>query len=66
MASKKYKKAVIWGVGLMGGSLALALKKKKIAKEVWGLGRSAVRLKKAKRKLKSGPANTMRTLFHSG
>ena len=47
----KYKKAVIWGVGLMGGSLALALKKAKVATSVWGLGRNAARLKGAKKKL---------------
>ena len=58
MASKKYKKAVIGGVGLMGGSLALALKKKKIAKEIWGLGRNLSRLKAAKRKLKLSGVGT--------
>jgi prephenate dehydrogenase len=43
----QFKRAVILGVGLLGGSLGLALQKKKLAKTVVGWGRDAKRLKKA-------------------
>lgn len=46
---KPFKKVVIVGLGLLGGSLALALKKKRLANSVWGLGRDAKRLLKAQR-----------------
>ena len=45
-----FNKVAIVGVGLLGGSLGLALKKKKIARSVVGLGRNADRLKRAIRK----------------
>ncbi len=44
----RFKKAVIIGMGLMGGSLGLALRKYKLAKEVVGLGRNIKRLNMAK------------------
>ncbi|MBI4411296.1 MAG: prephenate dehydrogenase/arogenate dehydrogenase family protein [Deltaproteobacteria bacterium] len=40
-----FKKVAIIGVGLMGGSLALAVKKKKLARHVIGCGRSRKNLK---------------------
>jgi prephenate dehydrogenase len=36
---EQFGKVTIIGVGLLGGSLGLALKKKRLAKEVWGLAR---------------------------
>jgi prephenate dehydrogenase len=42
-----FKKVGIIGVGLLGGSLGLALKRKKIAKSVVGLGRNKNRLMRA-------------------
>jgi prephenate dehydrogenase len=42
-----FDKVVIYGVGLMGGSLALALRKRGLAKSVWGVGRYYERLKQA-------------------
>jgi prephenate dehydrogenase len=54
----KFKKAVIAGVGLMGGSLGLALRKYRLAKEVVGLGRNLKRLKIARLK---GAADSVTT-----
>jgi prephenate dehydrogenase len=45
-----FNKTAILGVGLLGGSLALALKRKKLSKEICGFGRKAENLKKAKRR----------------
>jgi len=42
-----YKKVTIVGVGMMGGSLGMALKKAGLAKEVTGWGRNEEKLKKA-------------------
>ncbi len=42
-----FNKVTIIGVGLIGGSLALSLKKHALTEEIWGWGRSAERLKKA-------------------
>ncbi len=42
-----FNKVTIIGVGLIGGSLALSLKKHALVEEIWGWGRSAERLKKA-------------------
>lgn len=44
----KFKKVAILGVGLIGGSLALELKKKKIASSVWGSFRSRKKILRAK------------------
>ncbi len=44
----KFNKVTIIGVGLIGGSLALSLKKHALANKIWGWGRSAERLEKAK------------------
>ncbi|MBN1596108.1 prephenate dehydrogenase [candidate division FCPU426 bacterium] len=51
MQDKKthFKKIVIAGVGLMGGSLGLAVKKAGLADSVWGWARRPVTLKQAKR-----------------
>ena len=43
------------GVGLIGGSLALALKKAGFCKEVVGAGRNEQRLQKEKRKVQARP-----------
>ncbi len=42
-----FKKISIIGVGLIGGSIALASKKKKACKQIWGFFRNEERLKKA-------------------
>ncbi len=47
MSNPEFNKVVIHGVGLMGGSLGLALLERNLAKEVWGLGRDELRLKTA-------------------
>ena len=44
----KFKKIAIIGVGLIGGSIALAVRKKKLAQEVVGVCRHRQSLKKAK------------------
>ncbi len=49
MSAERYRKAVIVGLGLLGGSLALALKKKRLARQVVALGRRPEDLKAAKR-----------------
>ena len=46
---KWFNKIAIVGVGFMGGSLALALKKKKVCKEIFGIGRNINKLKQAKK-----------------
>ena len=47
MSKPRFKRAVILGVGLLGGSLGLALRKKKLAAQVIGWGRDSARLRKA-------------------
>ncbi len=51
MSRPKFKRPVILGVGLLGGSLALALVRKKLATQVIGWGRDPKRLRHA---LKAG------------
>jgi len=46
---KIFEKVVIVGTGLIGGSIALAIKKKKLAGEVWGVSRRRESLVSAKR-----------------
>jgi len=48
MAQPSFKKIVIFGVGLIGGSFALALRKAGVVDEVVGFGRSAGNLQQAK------------------
>lgn len=43
-----FQRVVIHGVGLLGGSLGMALRRRKIARAVTGLGRSADRLARAR------------------
>ncbi len=43
----RWKKVAIVGVGLIGGSIGLALRKRKLAKEVVGVGRRAASLRAA-------------------
>lgn len=43
-----FERALIVGVGLMGGSLGMAIRRKGLAKTVVGLGRSADKLRRAK------------------
>lgn len=45
----RFKKAVIVGLGLLGGSLALALKKRRLAKQVVALGRRPADLRAAQK-----------------
>lgn len=45
-----FRRVTIIGVGLIGGSLALAIKKKKLAKEVWGVFRRESQRKLAEKK----------------
>ena len=47
MSEPQFRKIVIFGVGLIGGSFALALRKAKAVSEVVGFGRSAETLKQA-------------------
>jgi prephenate dehydrogenase len=47
---KPFNKVAIIGVGLLGGSIALALKKQKLAKEIIGFGRHLSSLRQAKRR----------------
>ena len=47
---KPFKKAAIIGTGLIGGSLALAIKKRRLAKEVVGVSRHARNIALAKRR----------------
>ncbi len=46
-SKKKLGKVAIFGVGLIGGSLGLALKKKGLAREVAGIGRRSSSIRKA-------------------
>lgn len=48
--SFKFQKITIFGVGLIGGSFALAMKKKKLCGHIVGFGRSEKNLKRAKNK----------------
>ncbi|MBI5429074.1 MAG: prephenate dehydrogenase/arogenate dehydrogenase family protein [Nitrosomonadales bacterium] len=48
MSQPQFKKIVIFGVGLIGGSFALALRKAGVVEEVVGFGRSAGNLQQAK------------------
>lgn len=43
-----FKRFVIYGVGLLGGSLGMALRRRGLADEIVGLGRARKRLEKAK------------------
>ena len=43
-----FERMAIVGVGLIGGSLAKAVKERKLADEIWGVGRSEERLARAK------------------
>ncbi len=47
---EKFKTIAIVGVGLLGGSVGLAVRKRKLASEVIGIGRRQASLKKAKAK----------------
>jgi prephenate dehydrogenase len=47
MAEPQFKKIVIFGVGLIGGSFALALRKAGVVNEVVGFGRSTTNLQQA-------------------
>lgn len=49
MAKKKVETVVIVGTGLIGGSIGRAIRKKKLAKKVIGVGRRNASLKEAKR-----------------
>ena len=44
-----WNKVAILGVGLIGGSIGMAMRDRKLAKEVIGIGRSAAKLKEAKK-----------------
>ena len=44
-----FKKVTIVGMGMMGGSLGMALLKNRIAKEVCGAGRNITKLNEAKK-----------------
>ncbi|MDE2117680.1 MAG: prephenate dehydrogenase/arogenate dehydrogenase family protein, partial [Betaproteobacteria bacterium] len=48
MSKPQFKKIVIFGVGLIGGSFALALRKAGTVREVVGFGRSAATLEQAR------------------
>jgi prephenate dehydrogenase len=48
MSAPKFKHAVVVGLGLLGGSVALALKKRRIAKRVTAIGRRPADLRAAK------------------
>jgi len=61
--SLRYKKVAIVGMGLMGGSLGMALLKGKIAGEVTGIGRDKKRLAGA---LKCGAATGVTTDYKEG
>ncbi len=47
MKPLRFKKIAIIGVGLLGGSVALAAKKKGLAKEIWGFSKHSERTAKA-------------------
>lgn len=46
---KKVKKVCIIGVGMIGGSIGLALKKRRLAEKIIGIGRNPKKLENAKR-----------------
>jgi len=48
MAPPRFQRLVIYGVGLLGGSLGMALKRRGMAAHVVGLGRSLERLERAR------------------
>lgn len=48
MVTPRFKRLVIDGVGLLGGSLGMALKRRAMAQTVVGLGRSVERLERAR------------------
>lgn len=48
MTRKKWDKVAIVGVGLIGGSIGMALRKRKLAAEVLGIGRNPASLRVAK------------------
>jgi prephenate dehydrogenase len=50
MKRPRFKKLLIIGVGLLGGSIGLAARKRRLAEEVWGYGRKLSRVKAARRK----------------
>lgn len=65
MASLPFQRLVIDGVGLLGGSLGLSLKKAGLVRAVVGLGRSRERLERARTlgaidELQTDPANALR------
>jgi prephenate dehydrogenase len=49
MANQTWNKIAIIGVGLIGGSIGLAVRKRNLANEVMGIGRDAARLAEATR-----------------
>lgn len=49
-AMKPLDSVAILGVGLIGGSIGLALRKRKLARQVIGLGRNSTRLRSARRR----------------
>jgi prephenate dehydrogenase len=49
MSTSKFQRIAIVGVGLLGGSLGMAIRKRGLAAEVVGIGRNPVRLATAKR-----------------
>src|SRR5262245_40175586 len=48
MAFPKFRKVVIMGIGLLGGSLGMALRRRGMAAHIVGLGRSMERLERAR------------------
>lgn len=48
MAPPRFQKLVIYGVGLLGGSLGMSLRRRAMAAEIVGLGRSQERLERAR------------------
>ncbi len=48
MAPPRFQRLVIYGVGLLGGSLGMALRRRGMAAEIVGLGRSQERLERAR------------------
>jgi prephenate dehydrogenase len=50
MRNAGFKKVCIIGVGMLGGSLGIAIRKKGIALEVAGVGRNKIKLNKARQK----------------
>ena len=48
MAPPRFQRLVIYGVGLLGGSLGMALRRRAMAHQIVGLGRSMERLERAR------------------